>query len=400
MTSSLKPYIFLILSVLIFTGIYFLSYSRLIRVYQCYGLAFLNQPNVFVSSVCHLPHSSKIFLPSEYPSLSIFIFILPLLFSSKYYEIFFLLLTCLIFLLTFLTLRRFFSSASANYFLIFTLLSGLGTALSRFDIIPALFVLLTLLAAAKNRFFLSYFFLTIGIALKVYPVILFPFLLIHHYRHSSLPKFLRTVLFFFLINFVLFFTYSKSLIYLSHRPFHIESFPASLIALSTIFSKLQIYFANSFGSLNIFSIHSSWLFPVLNFSLGFSFFIFYLFILLIQWKRPTSLLSTFTFILLILLITAKVFSPQYLLWLNPLLSVFIFKNRSLTLLWILICLLTGLIYPFLYYDFKFLPHASIPNLYLLVVSIIRNFLLVLFALKLFRHYFANNPNQGDQTLMA
>jgi hypothetical protein len=89
------------------------------------------------------------------------------------------------------------------------------------------------------------------------------------------------------------------------------------------------------------------------------------------------------------------------LWVNPLLSLILPNNRSLLRLWLIICTLTGLIYPILYQDFSFLPTLTGPDYLLLLPAVVtRNILLIVFTLQLFRYHLVKNFTHGDHTAQA
>jgi len=91
---------------------------------------------------------------------------------------------------------------------------------------------------------------------------------------------------------------------------------------------------------------------------------------------------------------SKVFSPQYLLWLVPLFGLLTYQNKSAKwagVLFVFVCLLTALIYPFLYFtDFVHnqaaLADGSVcweaPTILAATILILRNFLLIATTLML------------------
>ncbi len=74
----------------------------------------------------------------------------------------------------------------------------------------------------------------------------------------------------------------------------------------------------------------------------------YLYTIYLQWRGKLEITQAFIAILLIFIVTGKVFSPQYLIWLIPLLVYSRAYDRFWLITWGLMSLLTTIIYPYLY----------------------------------------------------
>ncbi len=103
-------------------------------------------------------------------------------------------------------------------------------------------------------------------------------------------------------------------------------------------------------------------------------------VLLWQWRGRLSLAQSFPALVLVFVVTGKVFSPQYLIWLIPLLAYCGAFNRVWLLLWGTLSVLTAVIYPYYYMHSPLLLLPSIPGFISIVT--LRNALLALCGLLL------------------
>jgi hypothetical protein len=111
-----------------------------------------------------------------------------------------------------------------------------------------------------------------------------------------------------------------------------------------------------------------------------------------QWRGRLDLVQTFIALILVFIVTGKVFSPQYLIWLIPLLAYQGAFNKLWLLLWSGISLLTTLIYPYLYMlttDARLAPF--VPGFIESVA--LRNLLLLLLTLAFLFNWWQMNRRQ-------
>lgn len=303
-----------------------------VKIYQCFANDF------WFGKGCNLvghPQDGVPFkiLPTEYPPLSLLIFSLPLLFPTLPYHISFGVLMTVLIIITYYYLTKFGEKESAISFMIFLILGAYSLAISRFDIVPSTLTFFVLILAQKRRFVLSYLFLALATMLKLYPIFLFLPLFIYQQqiirktkrltRLKGLTVFLLTCL--TVVSISIFLNPDRVDTYISHylnRPFEVESVPASVLAIVAKAESLCV--STSFGSINLYekidmsclnSVGQTytflmWIFLTLQLT-------FILWIAFWQWKARPALTSVFILTLLSVLITNKIFSPQFIIWIIP-----------------------------------------------------------------------------------
>lgn len=352
--------------------------------YHQYALAFWTQPPLF--------HQ----FPQEYPPLALLPFLLTLSpFSSIRYYWAFAFWIGVIFCFSYLWLARGLSHRKALAYALYLLASAMATLLMRYDLLPALATLGALLLAERKRYAWAYALLAVGALLKLYPAFLVAVVLAAEWRETSLthsmvqvewkekrrwlwqrgqPILKHLIIFAALValgfglplaintlEVTSVFTYNLE------RPIQIESLPGSLLWLGT-FLGVPAQGVISFGSLNLVGPLED---PLKLLSLlglvGGSLLVYWR-----VWRGQLSLGQGFLAAIGIVLICNKVLSPQYLIWVVPLVAYVL----GFDLLWLLICLLNTLIYPFLYHVYYHVG-KEVTNPMLLGVVAIRNALLIL-----------------------
>jgi len=373
-------------------GVASFFYNPSMNAYQCYAMAFwygAKTSQLLPASQCLFILQISRFhtLPLEYPPLALLVFSLPLLVPVAGYPILFALFMLLVVSIIYWLLLRYGPRGAGVVFTACLLLGCLATSLARFDIVPAALTLLCLILAERKHWSLAYAALALGVLIKLYPIVLFPLLFLAEQRDQSgfsVPdwpvtlKTARTVFLHTLRNMRtwrwkngLIFTglmvgvaalflavisngTLSSFSYLYLRPFQVESTGSVVLWLASLLG-VPVGWTNSFGSLNTISPIAgvvSQVFVIL-------FFIGYIFIIIQQWKGKMDLVQASLAALLALVATSKVFSPQYLLWLIPLLAYSAAGNRRVWLTWGAISILTTLIFPIYY---AFIPGVNDPSL--------------------------------------
>jgi hypothetical protein len=378
--------------------------------YECYGTAFWFGTRTsqllpaaqcqFISQISHY-HT----FPLEYPPLTFIIFSLPLLVPVIEYPLAFALFMAVIVSIVYLLLIRYGPQGAGIAFAGCLILGCLVTTLARFDIVPAALTLLCLILAEHKRWTLAYIALALGVLIKLYPIALFPLLFLAEQREqagfftldqsASLKK-APTILFktfrnmrtwrwknaiificvvvgltacFWVLN-------PKgtlgTLFYFDLRPYQIESTGSILLWLFSFFGS-PIEWSDSFGSLNIVSPIASVISPLFIILLG----LVFSYILIQQWKGKMDLVQASLAALLVMVATNKVFSPQYLIWLIPLLAYSATSNRRVWLFWSGISILTTVIFP-IYYSINTILNRPSPAPGFLPVILLRNGLFIVF----------------------
>ncbi|MBE3558453.1 MAG: hypothetical protein IMW89_04420 [Ktedonobacteraceae bacterium] len=352
--------------------------------YQCYALTFW-----LGSSAIHLlPQEQCAFLaqsipqppfrmfPLEYPPLTLLPFSLALFLPLAYYQFAFALLMSLVAVLIYWLLLRYGPQGAAFMFAFYLFIGAIATSPNRFDLIPAALTLICLIAAERRHWTTAYVALAFGVLMKLYPLLLLPALFIAEQqaagqlspakrpgRNESLLQQLRALLrhslrwrwknslvfagivigittCFALLNFqgaVL-----NQLDYFADRPIQVEATGSTILWLARNFFPFEVRL--DFGSYNITSLLSE---PVSHLSTA-ALLLGILYILWQQWHSRFDITQGFIALLLVSIATGKVFSPQYLIWLIPLLAYAGAFEGFWLVSWGIVSLLTMFIYSFFY----------------------------------------------------
>ncbi|HEV2460790.1 MAG TPA: glycosyltransferase family 87 protein [Ktedonobacterales bacterium] len=337
-------------------------------------------------------------LPAEYPPLAIVPFsltLLPPLGQLDQFHLVFAAWMTAVVLAGYLGFLRLAGRRRAFIYFGYLLLGAAATIVARFDIVPALVTLAALWAAERGKFGYAYALVAAGILLKLYPAFLLPVVAIAHWQvahaqdedvgqrdvadGSRLTRWLRLPaagrvgrgialcagLTFagFAGAFVLNSAGTLSAFqYAGLRPLQVESTPASLMWLGSLagISAVPNY---SFTSLNLVGPLDEPLRLLSAVALVGGCLLAYR----QQAHGRLTVGQAFVACLCVVLVTNKIFSPQYLIWVLPVVAYV----EGFDWLWLAICFLTTLDYPFLYqmrhpiqtvtYSWQFLPEVALRN---------------------------------------
>jgi hypothetical protein len=356
-------------------------------------------------------------LPTEYPPLAILPFSFTLLPPLSDYQSVFSWWAAAAVIVGYLGFLRFSDRRRALAYFLYLVIGSAGTLVARFDIFPALVTLAALWALQRRHYAGAYLLLALGVLLKLYPIFLLPLPLIAQWQalHTTAraaglvgaapagaladgqrrrvwssrqfvgclratlrsPATWRVVegAAIFLgavgLGFALAFILNPSgalteFTYASARPLQVESTPATFLWLGTLVG-IPAHPDFSFVSLNYVGALDVALKPLSTLALAAG-------CVWVYWRFARgrlTLAQAFLAVLCVVVVANKIFSPQYLIWLTP----FVAEVFGFDALWLLICGLTTLIFPYLYgvrnpiqtvtYDVAFMPVVAIRNLLLL-----------------------------------
>lgn len=305
----------------------------------------------------------------QYPPASLLFFVPPRLVAQdlvQYLRLFQLELMLLYWIglvLTAKIARRLGQSLTQTLFLYSCALPLLGSiVVQRYDLAPAVVVLLTLAAWLYDREGLTWFLLALGILTKAYPLFLLPLFLIAQWRtkgNTALFRGLGMTAFWLALGALPLWWLSNGKMWSdlglqASRGLEIESTYATL---SLVGQFLGVPAEPTYNSqLGAWEVTSPIAAPLQFVAVGLQMMLFI--VVCLRWFRtprlaPEKMLGYSVVMLVVVLLTSKVFSPQYMLWLFPLPFMVGKKKFALaSVLFLFAALLTHLVNPFLWTALK------------------------------------------------
>src|SRR5215471_11157801 len=315
-------------------------------------------PAFLINIVASQPTSEPFHaLPPEYPLLTLVPFSLPLAAPAQWYQVVFAICMAIIAGIIYLILKRYRSTGAAIAFAIYLVLGSWATAEGRFDLIPAGLTLGAVILAARARWKWAFALLALATLLKFYPAVLIPPFLIAQQmqskdrwfvwsRWSALAVFIGTCVVVLAISLIL--NVADTLVpfsYFVNRTIQVESFPGTLLWLGS-FLGYRVQYLMLYQSLNFLSPLANKVSLLSTLLLGAGL----LYTWWLQWRGKIDLYMACLLTMLIVLITGKVFSPQYLIWVAPLIALVGESNWKWLVSWGAVSILTTCIFPFIYVD--------------------------------------------------
>jgi hypothetical protein len=392
--------------------------------YQCYALTYWmgsNGAQLLPATQCSFLPISMLaqpplhMLPLEYPPFALAIFSLPLFVPLLYYQLVFAVLMALISALIYWLLLRYGPRGAALAFAFYLFIGAWALAQERFDLVPAALTLLCLIAAERKHWTTAYIALAFGFLLKIYPILFLPALFIAEQQDTqsiympaklhtlnTLPgdlwhtlqgirhwRWKNTLLFFAIVlaitGFFALFDFKGAVLsqvsYFANRPLQVES-TGSILLWPGTFIGFPVHIVLSFGSVNMVSALGG----VVSNLLELLFVVGYVYAIFLQWRGKLDVVQTSISLLLVFIATGKVFSPQYLIWVIPLLAYSGAFDRFWLFAWGSISLLTIIIYPYFYSRMiDTVKTPSVPGFIQIVTA--RNVLFVLLTLAYLFNWF-------------
>ena len=338
---------------------------------------------------------------TEYPPLALLSFLLPaLLFSSQpAYSLAFAAQMLLIDLVVLYLLTAFASRLQMKTWHVLgiytLLLLAIGPIVAaRYDLLPAMLVLAALYAFISNRNKTAWTALALGTATKLFPAIIAPIFAIYLLRKRQYAKMILSGIVFISILAALVLPwvilssegFGQFLSYHTERGLHSESSYGSALLVGDTLELTQVRGELSFGSWNIRSPAADNLAAAATYISIVLLLILYALYARRLWKQPEDdgemataalMLRYCLLAVLILLLSSKLFSVQFLVWLIPLLPLVWGRWRHIPwIIFMVAAVMTQFIYPYNYLEFE------MKTPYLVGMMAGRNFLLVVMAIVL------------------
>jgi len=309
-------------------------------------------------------------LPHEYPLLALGPFTLGLLVPAHWYQVAFALWMAMVAGIIYFVLKRSRSMGTALAFAAYLVIGSWATAEGRFDLVPSALVLVAVILAGRTRWKWAFALLALATLSKFYPLVLVvPFFIAQQSqssekwyawrRWSALATFAAICIVVMAVSLLLSVDGTLApLSYFGTRPIQAESLPSALLWLAS-FLGYPLHYVYSFGSLNVISPLSNkmGLLSTVSVVAGL------LYTFWLQWRGKLDIFTACLLTLLITIIAGKVFSPQYLIWLAPLVAYVGKSNWKWLLSWGTVAFLTTWIYPYIYGNRRLVTVPLIPAFY-------------------------------------
>ncbi|HLZ23256.1 MAG TPA: glycosyltransferase 87 family protein [Ktedonobacterales bacterium] len=366
--------------------------------YQCYARAFWGGPSAVAAAHLNacpvylgtLPAAPFVALPREYGPLALVPFSLPALAPAALYPWLFAVEMLIVIYGVTALLRRFGAPGAAHAWLFYAMLGSMATAAGRFDVVPSACVVCAVVALRQDRQKLAYVALAAGVLLKLYPLLLLPLFLIHTWRsRQGKPTWRAPATFAGVVAAVVGLAALLNpsrvldpLRFMGSRCVQVESLPATVSYLWARLTGGGVSYSYSYNATCQQSPGLDALATLCTLiALAGIALVAYLF-----WRGRISLVLAMILTLCLAMVGTKVFSPQYLLWVSPLVALEYGLNVRAFLAWGAICLATTLCYPLSYGSLLLVPLHATPQQLVPITAALRNLLLAALVVYVLTHY--------------
>jgi len=270
----------------------------------------------------------------------------------------------------------------------------------RFDLLPAMLTMVAIYSFIRGKNKTAWAFLALGASVKIYPLAIAPLFGLYLLRQGQIRRLISGIAVFGIlltaINLPFYIISPKGFMdfisYHTQRGLHAESIYGSVLLIGKITSLIKVKASLTYGSWNLISPLADALAKVSFYITAFILALAYGSFSRVLWKNPRSIANNPMFdesdtnlmlryallVIMVVLVTSKVLSPQYLIWLYPLVPL-VFMRRLKTVWWLVLIagVLSQYIYPYHYLQFE----AVVP--YLVILLCVRNLVLTGLMVTLF-----------------
>jgi uncharacterized membrane protein len=247
----------------------------------------------------------------------------------------------------------------------------------RYDVFPALFSLIGIIAFTRNRYTLSGAAIAVGIGLKLYPVVLVPTLLVLSWRKGKLPPFSLGLLLGLLplVGMGFFMPWWRFAAFHASRGFQAESTYAVILWGGKLLGAWSAIWFHASAWTEVHGLAATALLPWARLLWGGATLFSVAFASWVALRQselsPANLAELLLIPLLAFIVFNLVFSPQYMIWILPLAALAALKKKPVVALAVLMATMTTpFFFPSLFHDYD----QGI-NLFETLVLLSRNLLL-------------------------
>jgi uncharacterized membrane protein len=251
-------------------------------------------------------------------------------------------------------------------------LLAIGRLISiRFDILPAVLTLFALYAFIKGSYKTAWAVIALGTCAKLYPAIIIPIFILYHLRHNTKKELIGGILTFAIVSAVICVPvlllspsgFLQSFTYQTGRGLQLETVYASFLLVFRAFNWMGFTSSYQFGAWQLDGSAADLLAKISTVLMvvGMAWVYWYYYLEqrgkeLIKSKfaplniaDAARIIKYSLLIVLVFILTNKVLSPQYLIWLLPFIPLISGRWKALSwVIFIMIGILTYIIYPLIY----------------------------------------------------